>query len=175
MRQVVSKNPSGKTRQPYRTWLRTRALNVEDGRIFVLAIGLLALVLTLVMLCVGASAMYLEQKRLQRLADQVVVLSAEEISHASYVTGGAEQGGPIEVASQDAAARAEQWLASLDSGQNRGLESITIKSIQFPTPTQVRVELSAEGTLEFLPQIVSQFARVPLHATTVSSLKSVSE
>ena len=76
-------------------------------------LGLAACVLlcVIILMSMALSGVYLEQRRLQRLADQTASIAASNIADAAYYQNGIVDGVPLEIEPNHASERAAEYLS----------------------------------------------------------------
>lgn len=154
-----------------KTWLRGKIIHEEDGRVMLLGLGACVLLSALILMTMSISGVYLEQRRLQRLADQTVSMAVSEVDEETYYRQGLVEGEPIPIDQAGAHKRATDYLSGVDSGMTPGLKNITISG--FATQrTRVDLELSAVGKIPIFLPLISDIGEVTLHAKSNAGLKS---
>lgn len=143
----------------------------EDGRILLLGLGACVLLSTLILMTMSVSGVYLEQRRLQRVADQTVSLAVAEVEDTIYYQQGAVEGASIPIDQAGARLRAIDYLSELDSRLTPGLENISITKF-YSDATRVELELSASGKVPLLVPLVTDLTEVSLRAQSSASLKT---
>lgn len=126
----------------------------EDGSVLLLTLGYALLTLALVFVCANATTLYLEQKRLDSVADAAALAGADGFTLA--VVGGA----PVAELSDG-----EVWAQASEIVEVVGGE-VTLTSASTPDGVSARVTVSGA----WHPPLVSLFVPegVPLSATATS-------
>lgn len=119
----------------------------------------------------SVSGIYLEQRRLQRLADQTASMAASHVEDAEYYQEGFTESVPIHIDQADAASRAQSYLAGANPKLTPGLKNIAISKID-TQPTRVEVELVAKGIIPIPLPLISDLSEVSLRARAIASLKA---
>lgn len=161
--------PPQKPRRAKQSW--RKRLREEDGRILLLGLGTCVLLSTLILMTMSISGIYLEQRRLQRVADQTVSLAVAEVEDTIYYQQGTVEGAPIPIDQAGARQRAGDYLAKLDSRLTPGLENITITKFHSDA-TRVELELSASGKIPLLVPLVTDLTEVSLRVKSSAGLKT---
>ncbi|EEJ53777.1 hypothetical protein HMPREF0580_1915 [Mobiluncus mulieris ATCC 35239] len=154
-----------------RTKIITRVKQEEDGRVLLLGLGTCVLLCVIVLMTMSVSGIYLEQRRLQRLADQTVSLAVAEVDDAVYYEQGLVEGAPIPIDQAGARRRAVAYLDRVDSRLTPGLKSIAITGFR-TFPTRVELELAAVGNVPIALPLISSLTEVPMRAKASASLKT---
>lgn len=143
----------------------------EDGRVLLLGLGACVLLATLILMTMSLSGIYLEQRRLQRLADQVASLAASEVDDQFYYQVGVTEGVPIRIDQSGARSRATDYLSHLDSRLTPGLRNISLTAFRYQR-TRIELELNAVGRVPIVLPLISNLTEVSLTAKSVAGMKS---
>lgn len=136
-----------------------------------LGLGACVLLSTLILMSMSVSGIYLEQRRLQRLADQTASMAASQVEDAGYYQTGIGESGALRIDQVDAASRAQEYLAGADPALTPGLKHIALAEVE-TQPTRVEVILVAKGTVPILLPLISEVSEVSLKARGIASLKT---
>ena len=117
------------------------------------------------------SGIYLEQRRLVRLAEQVAKVSAGEIDAGLYYQQGVTPGEELHLDQAGAEARAREFLGELEAADLGGLERVELADFAVEAH-RVRLRLQAVGKIPLLLPGISDRAEVELRAVANASLKA---
>ena len=136
-------------------------------------LGLAACVLlcVIILMSMAVSGVYLEQRRLQRLADQTASLAAADMADTVYYQNGIVDGVPLEIEPNHASERAAEYLSGAAIGTNSGLQGIDLVDVSVES-TRVQVTLQATGKIPLVVPLISSLTQVELTATGAASLKA---
>lgn len=149
-------------------WGRLRG---EDGRVLLLGLAASVLLSTLILMSFAVSGVYLEQRRLQRLADQTASLAASEMEDTQYYETGIVEGDSLEIESTQAFTRAALYLESATISPKSGLKTVDLVDVSVDS-TRVEVTLQATGVVPVVLPLLSGLDEVKLEATGAASLKA---
>lgn len=156
---------------PRRVAARFDRLGDEDGRIMLLGLAACVLLCVIILMSMALSGVYLEQRRLQRLADQTASMAAANIADAVYYQNGLVDGVPLEIEPTHATERAAEYLSGAAIGANSGLQRIDLVDVTVAS-TRVQVTLRATGKIPLVVPLISSLTQVELTATGAASLKA---
>ncbi|EFU79381.1 hypothetical protein HMPREF0388_1484 [Mobiluncus curtisii ATCC 51333] len=156
---------------PHRFAARFERLVDEDGRIMLLGLAACVLLCVIILMSMAVSGVYLEQRRLQRLADQTASLAAANMADAAYYQNGIVDGVPLEIEPYHASERAAEYLSGAAISANSGLEGIDLVDVDVAS-TRVQVTLRATGKIPLVLPLISSLTQVELTATGAASLKA---
>lgn len=143
----------------------------EEGRILLLGLGACVLLSALILMSLTMSGIYLEQRRLVRLAEQVATVSAGEIDAGLYYQQGVTPGEELHLDQAGAEARAREFLGELEAADLGGLERVELADFAVEAH-RVRLRLQAVGKIPLLLPGISDRAEVELRAGANASLKA---
>lgn len=146
-------------------------LVAEDGRVLLLGLAACVFLAVLILMSVSASGIYLEQRRLQRLADQTASMAASEIDEEYYAREDLADGVELHIDQSGSYQRAADYLSSLDDASFGSMRNITLHSVS-TTPTRVRVTLRATGTIPIALPLVSNLTEIQMQASGQAGLKT---
>lgn len=156
---------------PHRFAARFERLDDEDGRIMLLGLAACVLLCVIILMSMAVSGVYLEQRRLQRLADQTASMAAANMADTAYYQNGIVDGVPLEIEPYHASERAAEYLSGASISANSGLDGIDLVDVDVAS-TRVQVTLRATGKIPLVLPLVSSLTQVELTATGAASLKS---
>ncbi|NMX06073.1 pilus assembly protein TadG-related protein [Mobiluncus curtisii] len=156
---------------PHRFAARFERLDDEDGRIMLLGLAACVLLCVIILMSMALSGVYLEQRRLQRLADQTASMAAANMADTAYYQNGIVDGVPLEIEPYHASERAAEYLSGASISANSGLDGIDLVDVDVAS-TRVQVTLRATGKIPLVLPLVSSLTQVELTATGAASLKS---
>ncbi|EFL92956.1 pilus assembly protein TadG-related protein [Mobiluncus curtisii] len=156
---------------PRRFVARFERLGDEDGRIMLLGLAACVLLCVIILMSMAVSGVYLEQRRLQRLADQTASMAAANMADTAYYQNGIVDGVPLEIEPYHASERAAEYLSGASISANSGLDGIDLVDVDVAS-TRVQVTLRATGKIPLVLPLVSSLTQVELTATGAASLKS---
>lgn len=146
-------------------------LAAEEGRVLLLGLAACVFLAVLILMSVSASSIYLEQRRLQRLADQSASMAASEIDDEYYAHEDLADGVELHIDQSGSYRRAADYLSSLDDASFGSMRNITLQSVS-TTPTRVRVTLRATGTIPITLPLVSNLTEIQMQASGQAGLKT---
>lgn len=146
-------------------------LAAEEGRVLLLGLAACVFLAVLILMSVSASSIYLEQRRLQRLADQSASMAASEIDDEYYTHEDFADGVELHIDQSGSYRRAADYLSSLDDASFGSMRNITLQSVS-TTPTRVRVTLRATGTIPITLPLVSNLTEIQMRASGQAGLKT---
>ncbi|WP_297346922.1 pilus assembly protein TadG-related protein [uncultured Mobiluncus sp.] len=155
----------------HRLSARFDRLGGEDGRVMLLGLAACVLLCVIIRMSMALSGVYLEQRRLQRLADQTASMAASNIADATYYQNGIVDGVPLEIEPNHASERAAEYLSGAAIGTNSGLQGIDLVDVDVAS-TRVQVTLQATGKIPLVVPLISSLTQVELTATGAASLKA---
>ncbi|WP_296179050.1 pilus assembly protein TadG-related protein [uncultured Mobiluncus sp.] len=156
---------------PRRFVARFDRLGDEDGRIMLLGLAACVLLCVIILMSMAVSGVYLEQRRLQRLADQTASMAAANMADTAYYQDGIMDGVPLQIEPYHASERAAEYLSGAAIGANSGLLGIDLVDVDVAS-TRVQVTLRATGKIPLVLPLISSLTQVELTATGAASLKS---
>lgn len=143
----------------------------EEGRVLLFGLAACVFLAVLILMSVSASSIYLEQRRLQRLADQSASMAASEIDDEYYTHEDLADGVELHIDQSGSYRRAADYLSSLDDASFGSMRNITLQSVS-TTPTRVRVTLRATGTIPIGLPLVSNLTEIQMQASGQAGLKT---
>lgn len=158
--------------QPYQFVSRGLGrLKGEDGRIMLLGLAACVLICVIILMSMALSGVYLEQRRLQRLADQTASMAAASIADDAYYRSGIVDGIPLTIEPEHASERAIDYLSQVTIPPNFGLQAIDLVDVSMES-TRVQVTVRATGIIPVAIPLISSLTQVELTATGAASLKA---
>jgi hypothetical protein len=143
--------------------IRSRAHD-DDGSILPLILLGAFLGVTVIIVAIGATSLYLERKRLLSLADGAALAAAESFDLAAVGPGGGWRAPNLQPA--DVAAAVD---AHLDAVPN-GLDGLAVESATTPDGRSARVTLSSDWSPPVVGVILPEGFRIEATATARSVL-----
>jgi uncharacterized membrane protein len=145
------------SRAPVRPGRRDR--RDEDGSILILTIGYAALALAVILVCVDATSLYLEQKRLDALADGAALAAADGFQLV------VEHGEPRAVLTTAGVRdQAETFVDGIDAG-------VRVVSASTPDGVSARVTVAGSWRPPVLTLFVPEGVGLEATATTRTALR----
>lgn len=136
-----------------------------------LGLGACLLLSAMILMTMSVSGIYLEQRRLQRLADQSASLAGAKVEETDYYTHGVSPGKPLEIERTRVSERVKDYLAWAGPQEAPGLGELRVECLEVAT-TRVSLRLATNAKVPIPLPFISELIRVPLRAQGNAEVKA---